>query len=57
MSTHNIGFYEEFDKNYLSIIIKYHQIHTCHVFTFALSTQCGEIISKCPRDLIYLGKH
>ena len=23
MSTHNIGFYDRFDKNYLSIIIKY----------------------------------
>ena len=28
MSTHNIGFYEDLTKNYLSIIIKYHQIHT-----------------------------
>ena len=28
MSTHNIGFYKDFDKNYLSIIIKYYQIHT-----------------------------
>ena len=28
MSTHNIGFYEDLTKNYLLIIIKYHQICT-----------------------------
>ena len=28
MSTQNIGFHGEMAKNYLSIIIKYHQIYT-----------------------------
>ena len=28
MSTHSIGFYEDIDKNYLSIFNKYHQICT-----------------------------
>ena len=37
MSTHNIGFYEDFqDKNYLSNIIKYHQICTFNISSSAV---------------------
>ena len=52
MSTHNIGFYEEINKNYPLIIIKYHQIRTlslpldCHSTVMHYSTVQKEFIQK-----------
>ena len=44
MSTHNTGFYEEKGENYLSIIIKYHQLRTISVLLIRV---CLDRVSKC----------
>ena len=46
MSTHNIGFYEELTKKYLSIIIKYYQIHT--LLSGQASVNRSKSKEKCP---------
>ena len=52
MSTHNIGFYEDFAKNYLSIIIKYiFYLFFCNSCILSWNYSAGEI-SENSRDYV-----
>ena len=51
MSTHNIGFYEDLTKNYLSIIIKFHQIRTLSLLLLMILMEF-EMIALCKNQYI-----